>query len=283
MKKIGQKISEKVFHSMNEIGRPLKPLMVKIGLDYRTQKEKECKFFPFDDIYQVHDRGFFDYFHKNHPGFTEEEFTENRDKIIYDTRFCFGYDYVFYEDDIEKFVKIYNSDEKSDTCYDMFFEELCLIDVAAWFGAEKIYFYLKNCCNKELSCPHLSIYGGNEKIINDCLVSYKMNAYQRSRFVKTLLLDRHFDLALKICEKNEVKDIKIYSYMFVPLDVINKIKGVKVSGSYCSDDNLYLVDYWYTFIEDNGLDAEFPDGKWKMIKASNSANSEDNIPKQLII
>lgn len=49
------------------------------------------------------------------------KFTRNREKIYY-TRFCFGFGYTYYEDDVDEFIKIYNSGAKNDTCYDMFYE-----------------------------------------------------------------------------------------------------------------------------------------------------------------
>lgn len=264
--KLSPQITDKIFHSLTDRARILKPMMVKIGCDFRTQAEKDYVFFPYDEDIQVHDRDFIDYFHKNYPGFTKEEFSENREKI-YDTRYCFGYGYTFYEDNVDEFVRIYNSDDKNDTAYDVLYEEAGLIDVAAWFGAEKIYFYLKEKCNKRLGCLYLAIYGGNEKIINDCF-NTEMSDYEKTRFVIKLLYDRHFDLAIKICDKNEVNNVKMAGSMFVPLDVIKRIKNAKVSGNYTSLDNMYLVSYWYSFIDDNNLDAEMPSFKMKLAEVS---------------
>lgn len=284
LKKISHQITDKIFHSLPDSARPIKPMLIKIGCDYRTEAEKKFDFYPYDNEFQVRDRDFFDYFHTN-PGFTKDEFVQNREKI-FDTRFCIGFGYTFYEDNVDEFIKIYESDDKKDCCYDMFFEELYLIDVAAWFGAEKIYSYLKDKCNKKMSAPYLAFYGENEKIINDCL-NEEMNEYQRSRLVVKLLLDRKFDLAVKICENNSVSDISIRDFMFVPLDVIKKIKGVKVSAKYYLDDNFDLVSYWLTFIDENNLDAEYQTGKLRIIgidfEERNRNRNRKAIPQKLIL
>lgn len=132
-----------------------------------------------------------------------------------------------------------------------------------------------------MSSPYLAVYGENEKIINDCF-NMEMSEYQKTRFVSKLLFDRKFELAIRICEKNDIKDLYIYKNMLVPLDVIKKIKCAKVSGHYTSLDNRNLVLYWYNFIEENNLDYEMPSCKLKVVKCSFSDKPED-LPKKIII
>lgn len=257
LKKISNRITDKIFHSLTDQARILKPMLVQIGCDFRTEQEKEYVFFPYDEDLQVHDREFIDYFHLNYPGFSEQEFSSFKNKI-YDTRFCFGFEYSFYDDNLDQFKVFLQQNEKyKNSVFDVFYFEVHLIDVACLFGAEKIFNYLKNEEKMEISSPFLAYLGGNERIIQQCPIPKG----SMKSFIGYMIRDRQYELAFRLMNENQLSSITIYNTDLMPYQEIIKNKDFQISDNFYVTDDEVLQSCWVDFLDSMKLEPYRPPKK----------------------
>lgn len=67
------------------------------------------------------------------------------------------------------------------------------------------------------------------------------------------------------------------------MDIFKNNKGARISGFYTSLNNINLISYWYTFLEENNLDYDIPSRKPKKIEDAAFDKKPEDIPKKLII